>query len=54
MEDNKSIIKALTPNSKKYDTKIYIYTSYHKGPHDSVHVAVDSDIKLLVKLNKNS
>lgn len=35
MEDNKPIIKASTPNSKKYDTKIDIYTSDPKGPHDS-------------------
>ena len=35
MEDNKSVIKALTPNSKKYDTKIDIYTSAPKRPHDS-------------------
>ena len=40
MEDNKPIIKASTPNSKKYDTKIDIYTSDPKGPHDSIHIAV--------------
>lgn len=45
MEDNKPIIKASTPNSKKYDTKIDIYTSDPKGPHDSIHIAVDSDTK---------
>ena len=45
MEDNKPIIKASTSNSKKYDTKIDIYTSDPKGPHDSIHIAVDSDTK---------
>lgn len=44
-EDNKPIIKASTPNSKKHDTKIDIYTSDSKGPHDSIHIAVDSDTK---------
>lgn len=35
MEDNKSVIKALTPNSEKYDAEIAIYTSDPKGPDDS-------------------
>lgn len=34
-EDNKSVIKALTPNSEKYDAEIAIYTSDPKGPDDS-------------------
>lgn len=45
MADNKPIIKASTPNSKKYDTKIDIYTSDPRGPHDTIHIAVDSDTK---------
>ena len=35
MEDNKSVIKAVTPNSEKYDEEIAIYTSAPKRPHDS-------------------
>lgn len=34
MEDNKSVIKVLTPNSEKYDAEIAIYTSDPKGPDD--------------------
>ena len=39
------IIKATTPNSSKYDTKIDVYTSDPKGPHESIHIAVDSGSK---------
>lgn len=35
--DDKPIIKATTPNSKKYDTKIDVYTSEPKGPHESIN-----------------
>lgn len=35
--DDKLIIKATTPNSKKYDTKIDVYTSEPKGPHESIN-----------------
>ena len=45
MADNKPIIKVSTPNSKKYDTKIDVYTDDPKGPHDSIHIVVDSDTK---------
>lgn len=45
MGDNKPIIKATTPNSKKYDSKIDIYTDNPKGPHDTIHIAVDTDNK---------
>ncbi len=45
MADDKHIIKASTPNSSKYDSKIDIYTSDPRGPHESIHVAVDSDTK---------
>ena len=45
MADDKPIIKATTPNSDKYDTKIDVYTSDPKGPHESIHLAVDSDSK---------
>lgn len=45
MADDKPIIKATTPNSEKYDTKIDIYSSDPKGPHESIHIAVDSDSK---------
>ena len=45
MADDKPIIKATTPNSSKYDTKIDVYTSDPKGPHESIHIAVDSDSK---------
>lgn len=45
MTDNKPIIKASTPNSTKYDTKIDIYTADPRGPHDTIHIAVDSDTK---------
>ena len=45
MADDKPIIKASTPNSNRYDTKIDIYTSDPRGPHDTIHVAVDSDLK---------
>ena len=45
MVDDKPIIKASTPNSNRYDTKIDIYTSDPRGPHDTIHVAVDSDSK---------
>lgn len=43
--DDKPIIKATTPNSSKYDTKIDVYTSDPRGPHESIHIAVDSDSK---------
>ena len=43
MADDKQIIKATTPNSSKYDTKIDVYTSDPKGPHESIHIAVNSD-----------
>lgn len=45
MADDKPIIKATTPNSNKYDTKIDVYTSDPRGPHESIHIAVDSDSK---------
>lgn len=45
MSNEKPIIKATTPNSDKYDTKIDVYTSDPKGPHESIHIAVDSDSK---------
>lgn len=45
MADDKPIIKATTPNSNRYDTKIDVYTSDPKGPHESIHIAVDSDAK---------
>lgn len=45
MANDKPIIKASTPNSSKYDTKIDVYTSDPKGPHESIHIAVDSDSK---------
>ncbi len=45
MADDKPIIKATTPNSSKYDTKIDVYTSDPKGPHESIHIAVNSDTK---------
>jgi len=45
MSDDKPIIKATTPNSSKYDTKIDVYTSDPRGPHKSIHIAVDSDSK---------
>ena len=45
MADDKPIIKATTPNSSKYDTKIDVYTSDPKGPHESIHIAVNSDSK---------
>ena len=45
MADNKPIIKATTPNSKKYDTKVDVYTSDPKGDHNSIHIAVNSDSK---------
>ena len=37
MADDKPIIKATTPNSKKYYTKIDVYTSESKGPHESIN-----------------
>ena len=45
MADDKPIIKATTPNSDKYDTKIDVYTSNPKGPHETIHIAIDSDSK---------
>jgi len=45
MADDKPIIKATTPNSSKYDTKIDVYTSDPRGQHESIHIAVDSDSK---------
>lgn len=45
MSDKKPIIKATTPNSKKYDTKIDVYTNNPRGEHKSIHVAVDSNTK---------
>lgn len=45
MANDKPIIKATTPKSSKYDTKIDVYTSDPKGPHESIHIAVDSDPK---------
>lgn len=45
MKDDKPIIKATKPKSNKYDTKIDVYTSDPKGPHDSIHIAVDSSSK---------
>ncbi len=45
MSNEKPIIKATTPNSDKYYTKIDVYTSDPKGPHESIHIAVDSDSK---------
>ena len=37
MADDKLIIKAITSNSKKYDTKIDVYTSEPKGTHESIN-----------------
>lgn len=45
MENDKPIIKAITSSSSKYDTKIDVYTSDPRGPHESIHIAVDSDSK---------
>lgn len=45
MANDKPIIKATTPKSSKYDAKIDVYTSDPKGPHESIHIAVDSDSK---------
>ena len=45
MSDDKPIIKATTPHSNKYDTKIDVYTSDPRGPHESIHIAVDSESK---------
>lgn len=45
MADDKPIIKASSPNSRKYDTKVDVYTSDPKGPHESIHIAVNSDSK---------
>lgn len=45
MTDEKPIIKATTPNSKKYDTKIDIYTDDPREKHESIHIAIDSDDK---------
>lgn len=33
MADEKPIIKATPPNSKKYDTKVDVYTSDPRGDH---------------------
>lgn len=43
--EDKPLIKATTPNSNKYDTKIDVYTSDPRGPHESIHIAVDNDLK---------
>src|SRR5574344_1672828 len=45
MADDKPIIKATTPNSSKYDTKIDVYTSDPRGSHESINIAVDSESK---------
>ena len=45
MTDEKPIIKATTPNSKKYDTKIDIYTDDPREKHESIHIAINSDDK---------
>lgn len=45
MSDKKPIIKASTPNSNKYDGKVDVYSSDPKGPHSSIHIAVDSKSK---------
>jgi hypothetical protein len=45
MADNKPIIKASTPNSDKYDAKIDVYTDDPREPHDTIHIAVDTDSK---------
>ena len=46
MENEKPIIRATTPNSDKYDGKIDFYTrDPREKPHDSIHIAVDSDTK---------
>lgn len=37
MANDKPIIKATTPNSKKYDTKIDVYTLEPKGQHESIN-----------------
>ena len=44
-ENDKPIIKASTPNSNKYDAKIDIYTAEPKGPHETIHIAVDTGTK---------
>ena len=45
MADEKPIIKATTPNSNKYDTKIDVYTNDPREDHKSIHIAVNSDDK---------
>lgn len=45
MADEKPIIKATTPNSKKYDAKVDVYTNDPRGDHESIHVAINSDNK---------
>lgn len=45
MEDNKPIIKASTPNSKKYDSKVDIYTDDPRNDHETIHIAIDSNNK---------
>ncbi len=45
MSDNKPIIKTTTPNSKRYDTKVDVYTNNPQEEHKSIHIAVDSDTK---------
>ena len=45
MADDKPIIKATTPNSEKYDTKIDIYTNNPREEHESIHIAINSDDK---------
>lgn len=45
MSDDKPIIKAATPNSERYDGKIDIYTDDPRGPHETIHIVVDSDEK---------
>jgi hypothetical protein len=45
MADNKPIIKVSTPKSDKYDAKIDIYTNDPREPHDTIHIAVDTDSK---------
>ena len=45
--DEKPIIKATTPNSKKYDTKIDIYTDDPREKHESIHIAVQCQVVLV-------
>lgn len=47
MADDKPIIRATKPNSNKYDSKIDVYTSDPRGPHDTIHIALKSFIIIM-------